>query len=172
MKSSLTPIALILLAGIAFFYYIQPGYAEIQKLRAQSEQYDIALEKAREFEDIRNQLTLQLNQFQSSDLERLKRMIPDSIDSTRLIIEINEIAKRYSSGIESIRISDLRQTGAQAEQAALDPYNTITIGFSMKSSYENFLQFLEDVEENLRLTDVQIMGFLLQQKVGRSTHMM
>ncbi|HRH26465.1 MAG TPA: type 4a pilus biogenesis protein PilO [Candidatus Paceibacterota bacterium] len=154
---ALTPILLFLAAIAAFFYYIKPGYATIQQLQVQNKQYDVALEKAEEFAIKRDELNDQLNQFKKEDLQRLERMIPDNIDSTRLIIEIDQIAKKYASGITGIRVDDGQSSGGATPSSL--PYNVVTIGFGIKATYEDFNDFLKDIEVNLRLSDAAVVSF-------------
>jgi Tfp pilus assembly protein PilO len=154
---ALTPIILFIVAIVGFFYYIKPGYATIQQLQAQNMQYDVALEKAEEFTRKRDELNDQLNQFKKIDIERLERMIPDNIDSTRLIIEVDQIAKKYASGITGIRVDDGQSSGTAAPTSL--PYNVVTIGFAIKTTYQDFNDFLKDIETNLRLSDASVVSF-------------
>lgn len=146
----LTPLLLLGL-GIGILYvYVRPQYAEIQNKRTQIAQYDLALQKANEFQQERDRLIAELNALQQTDLERAEKMVPDSIDATKLVLEINEIAKRYGASIESIRIADQAQT----EQTASRAFNIVTLGFNVKMTYDNLMSFAAELEENLRLVDI------------------
>ncbi len=150
----LTPL-LLLGVGIGILYmYAWPKYGEIGTKHVQIEQYDLALQKAAEFRIIRDKLIADLNALQQTDLERAEKMVPDSIDATRLVLEISEIAKRHDSSIESIRIADQAQTGSQIEQNFSRPYSIVVLGFNVKMTYDNLLSFMRELEENLRLVDI------------------
>lgn len=163
MIKALSPILFVIAALIGFFYYIKPGYAVIQSMQREVRQYDIAIEKAEEFADLRDELVEKMNALPQTDVERLERMVPDAIDPTRLIIEMNEIAKKFSTGIENIKItSDDRQTRG-AEDTSGRPYNSIAIGFQLKSSYLNFVRFVQELETSLRLTDISALSITTSQ---------
>lgn len=150
----LTPLLLLGLGAAILYFYVRPEYAEIGEKRVQIDQYDLALEKAEEFKTHRDRLITELNALQQTDLERAEKMIPDSIDATKLVLEINEIAKRHGSSIESIKIADQNQTSRQSDPTTTRPFNVVVLGFNVKMTYENIVGFTAELEENLRLVDV------------------
>ena len=114
-----------------------------------------------------DELTIKKNRISDDDLKNLKRLLPESVDNVRLIIEMETIVKRYSSdpskGFKSINISKVANTTGDNSSGAIvsegDKYNSLTINFVVSMSYENFVKFLEELESSLRLADIKSITF-------------
>jgi hypothetical protein len=156
----LTPIFLILISIALVFWYINPGYGKIGTMRNQLATYENALERAQAANAKRNDLLNRYNSFTTDQLDYLQKLLPDSIDNIRLIVDLNTIAARYSSGIHNIRLSASdSSTAAVALAENNGPYGTLTVSFATSMTYSNYLLFMRDVEKNLRLMDVTGITF-------------
>ena len=62
----------LLIAGAIFFYYTKPTYDSVQEIKAQSIQYDVALEKAAELQNLKQDLLKRFNSFNPTDLEHVQ----------------------------------------------------------------------------------------------------
>ncbi len=155
----LAPLILIVLAIAGSFFYTKPLYANIQRLLADKAQYEDALEKARELDVEITKLNNIKNSFSGEDLDRLHVMIPQNIDTIRLVIEINEIAKKYSTGVKSIRITNTADLQSTTKTPQKQNDNAFALSFSIATSYDRFTDFLKDLESNLRLADVTGLTF-------------
>lgn len=160
MSKLITPIILILVAGAVFFALISPGYERIKNLKVEGGQYGEALEKSRQLQEIRDELLAKYNNFSSSDLDDLKKIVPDHVDNVRLIIEIDSIASQYGM---VVRDASLSQQESKEEGIIISPgrqKEEITLSFSVVSSYDSFLRFLADLEKSLRIVDIESVSFL------------
>jgi len=156
----IVPLLLLIIAILGSIFYTKPLYADIMKLRADRAQYNEALANAQLLDDRLTKLINDKNSFSSDDLARLRAMVPDNIDTVRLAIEINEIAKKYSSGIKSISLTntaDMQSASKKTSKAIAN--NAVTIGFSVGMSYDSFIDFTRDIESNLRIADVVGVSF-------------
>jgi hypothetical protein len=95
-----------------------------------------------------------------SDVEKLEKMIPDSIDNIRLIIEIDKIAQKYNMSLKDARIAE-KKTEADSLQAALAAssgmstlYGVGELSFGVSGTYEAYIAFIKDLEKSLRLIDI------------------
>jgi len=97
-------------------------------------------------------------------LARLQKLLPDTVDNVRLIIDMDEIAKRYGLTIGNVRLDETKVTksGAKDSTATItggeSGYGTIPMGFSVTADYDTFLSFLEDLETSLRIIDITNIG--------------
>lgn len=178
--SNITPIILILASIGLFFGYINPTYTgvtgaintadkSIQELRVEENGYKEALNKTREIELVRNGLLARFNDLKESDKEKITKLLPDHIDSVRLIIDINNIAAEYGMSLSNIILTasgvlPTPKTGMSASAATFvgpdeRQYDSIKLGFTITGTYENFIQFLKEIEESLRLVDVTSLAF-------------
>lgn len=156
---SLTPIIFILASIALFFMVTDPVYKEVKTLRVKYAQYQDVLDKATELLKQRKTLQDKYNSFAEDDISRLKKLLPDTVDNVRLIIDIDEIAKRYGITIKNVRLDDTKTTTGTKDATATitsgeAKYGTIPMGFSVNSDYDTFLSFLEDLESSLRIVDV------------------
>ncbi len=92
---SLIPLLLLLVSGIAGYFLIKPFYEDILLIQADNAEYHKAIAEGVKFQERVAALTEKRNQLAPTDLERLEKVVPNNIDNVRLIIEINEIAKKY-----------------------------------------------------------------------------
>ncbi len=156
----LTYIFMITVAVGSFFVYTNPHYKSVQALQEEAAEYESALVKAEQAEQLKAELAIKRETFTEEDVEYLHKMLPDTVDNIRLLLDINQIAAGYGSTISGIRVDT-----KSSDQAAKDPgapkmvYGNVAIGFSVTMSYTAFLSFLKDLERNLRITDLTVLGF-------------
>ncbi len=149
---ALTPIILILFAVGLFFFQINPQYADVKILRAESAQYDEALEVAEELKKLRGDLAQKLASFSPAELQKLERFMPQGLDTVRMILDINGIATGYGITPREIKTTDTPKN--LSPDATSGPYNTASISFVFSTSYQNGVDFITDVEKSLRLVDI------------------
>lgn len=157
--SNFAPI-IMLVASIGLFVgYIDPQYAEIKTLQSKKTDYDQALLDAQKLGEKRNDLLSKINSFRESDLNRISKFLPDNIDNVRLIIDIDEIAKRYGMRIRNFTTSQTKKDQAFVgdDQTA---YSTLALSFFTSGTYEQFVAFMKALESSLRLVDIVSVEFL------------
>ncbi|MBL7045629.1 MAG: type 4a pilus biogenesis protein PilO [Parcubacteria group bacterium] len=151
-------IALAVSAGV-FFGYIDPTYEKVKATKAVDIQFNQALSKSRELQEIRDTLLSRFNTFSQADLDRLVKMLPDNIDNVRLILDIDGIASKYNMRTRNVQIAT--NTGDSADAIRIDTGATdsVVLSFSVAGSYEDFIEFLKDLESSLRIVDVLSLKF-------------
>lgn len=164
------PTLLIVIAGVIFFWYINPAYATIRSLLAQQAQYDDALSKSRQLQDIRDQLLARYNTFSQSEIDRLQKLIPDHVDNVRLVLDLDSMASKYGMRVRNVSIdtSDTTPAGAGAANGqqvgpSSLPYESVIVTFEVSGTYDAFRQYLADLEKSLRLGDVVGISFASNQ---------
>ena len=153
------PIILLIASVGLFVVYVNPTYQHDQALSAEASDYNQALSKASELRARREELTQQYDAIDSSDIDRLTKLLPDSVDNVRLIININDIAEKYGMNIKDIQISEDNANSGETLGPNTQSYGTITLSFGITSTYENFEAFLKDLESSLRIVDVTSLSF-------------
>lgn len=158
------PILALLIAGGAFYFYIDPTYTEIRTLREEESTLKLALDRARELQTVRDQLISRKGAFSTSDLERLEKMLPDHVDNVRLALDMDSLAAQYSMRIRNVLVEktgDTRATAARQVQVGPDEraYESMRISFTVSGPYATFRSFLADLETSLRLVDVESLSF-------------
>ena len=157
-------IIVIVAALASFVLVVQPQYKEIQDLQRKSEDLEQVLANARRLQSLRDDLLDKRNQLSNSDLALLEKMVPESVDNVKLILELQNIANQYNLEIQTAS-TDKEEDGegenAQPTFVDIDSrdYGIIALDFNITGTYFDFLAFLRDIERNLRITDVRSLAF-------------
>ena len=154
----IVPTILIILSGAAFWAFISPRYENVKVLRAQEAQFDEALSRSKELIALRDKLLSKYNTFQTDDLERLAKLLPDTVDNVRLVLDIDSIAAKYGMTIRNASVREALQP-QDAIGPSTDAWGSITLEFITTASYENLTRFLADLEGSLRIVDVTDISF-------------
>ena len=157
---SLVPVLFVVIAGGIFFGFIDPAYSRVQELRAEESQFDQALNRSRELQQVRDQLLSRFNVISQSNVNRLEKFLPDNVDNVRLILDMDSIAARYGMRTRNVQlqVADDRPGLGQVGQDDRE-FQSIIVSFSVSGPYNEFLAFIEDLEQSLRLVDVVNISF-------------
>jgi len=164
MNSNVTPFFLLILAIALFYVYINPGYAKIGTLRAQQAEYSDALDKVQQIQQIRDTLLTKYNSFSPDDLNKLETMLPDNVDNVHLVLDISNVAASYGLSIKNVKVNRDDTAGADNQNQTAPPYGKLTVAFTVTGgSYENFVKFLDTIEQSLRIIDITGVSFTTDQ---------
>ena len=167
-------LLLFFLVSIGLFVVIvDPVYKENKVLLEERGKLDEALAKARELEQAYKDLEERASSISVEDYERLQRFLPDRVDNVRLILDIDQIARRYGLTITGLSFQKKEEQPRPSPQAAqrsafAQPVveengviatkdvqlQSLRFQFTVSSSYVQFLSFLRDLEKSLRLVDI------------------
>ncbi len=178
---------LLILLGLslfAFSTYVKPHFTTTKALQTQIKEYNENLDTADKLKTSREELISRYNSIAKSDLDNLKTLLPDSVDNIRLIIQVDSLANRNGlSTVRNVEYQPQEKVVAGAPQTAQNvpspeaskrPYGEFVVSFETSGQYKNFLSFLSDLEENLRLVDVTKVEFtptgLVQSLAGNMTY--
>lgn len=153
-------IILIVLAIALFALFTNPRYVGVRELSVEQQRFDDALDRSKELVALRDALLSKYNSIKTEDLERIDTMLPDSIDTVRLIIDINTLASRYGMSLTNISIG--LPDEAQADGAlgpSSEDFGRLSLSFTVLSSYDRFRAFTADLERSLRLVDITSLSF-------------
>jgi Tfp pilus assembly protein PilO len=163
MSRLILPIILILAALGLFVVYTNPTYQASKAIAAEVSAYDEALTKSKELIALRDQLISKRNTFSPTDVAKLSKMLPDNVDNIRLIIDINNIAVRHNLSLTNVQLGDISDSrtarNAFSGGGSGDAVGSVTVGFGLNATYDQMLEFLQDIEHSLRIIDVQNLGF-------------
>jgi len=173
------PIILIGISVTVFVMFSNPIYTQIGELRAQSVSYDEALKNSKTLENERDKLTAKDNAIDPDNKIKLQKLLPDNVDNIRLILEIEQIGLPYGMALKDVKYNatpDKEKTtaanpagaavvgGAGAGDAENKEYGSWDLEFSTSGTYDNFLNFVRDIEQNLRIVDISSIVFEVDTK--------
>ncbi|MFZ3015844.1 MAG: hypothetical protein WA101_02465 [Minisyncoccia bacterium] len=161
------PVILIGIAVAGFFMFTNPLYENISAINAQVASYNEALTNSKTLEAERDKLTQKYNAFDPENLSKLEKLLPDNVDNIRLILEIEKIASPYGMVLKDVKYDTKPKTdttGATVQasvtsQSLNKDYGTWDLEFSTQGTYSNFVNFIKDLESNLRIVDISSIQF-------------
>lgn len=160
------PIILITAAIAGFFILISPLYNDISLKKGQIASYDEALNNSKALEAERDKLTQKYNSFDPENLTKLQKLLPDNVDNIRLILEIEKIASPYGMVLKDVKYDATSKndvlvptTGQEIEKFSRKDYGIWDLEFSTQGTYINFINFIKELEKNLRIVDISSIQF-------------
>jgi hypothetical protein len=174
MGSFITPILLLIASGALLFTVTQGQYDEYKTLSGEIEQRITTLETFKEFIVLRDKL-LDTSQKISGNRDvddRINKMVPETIDTIRLNMDLYGIAGFYNIRLKDLAITVAAEDGQSVAQSAvsMDPSamagqagitvqnkavrKAYNIKFGFTSTYEKSIAFLKDLERSLRIIDI------------------
>ncbi len=163
------PALMTVAAIVLFVVFTNPTYKDVGQLRTVQAAYDQALNNSQELLKVRNELTTKYNNLSTTDRDRLTKLMPDTVDNIRLIIDTQNIALSHGMTLKDIKYDARAQSNATPNaNAPTTPnqlaanqkdYGTFQLEFSVTGSYQNFQAFLTDMEQSLRLVDIESVTF-------------
>lgn len=163
------PILLLGTSGLMLFMFTNPNYEKIQAKKVELASYNEALDNSKLILGQKDKLLSIVNEIPEEQKLKLEKLLPSNIDNIRLILEINNIAKRYGVILRAIEFGSTPQAvpktaiGQKAPMNAPDlgnsDYGTVTLGFTMVASYSTCVSFLKEIETSLRLVEIKSVIF-------------
>lgn len=173
----LLPLILVAAAVAGFLLITQPIYDEATTLQIEADKYNEALANAKILQEERDRLIKKLNSFNPQDLERLEKIVPESVDNIKLILEIQKVAQERGILVKNVKFQpeqfievdptvpvattrnnqsgNVRRPGA-AQNLDYDIYD---LEFSIEGKYGAFVDFMKLMERSLRIVDVRTISF-------------
>lgn len=148
------PILFILLSIGLFFMYVDPTYKIIQETLKEEEKFNHALDKSKELQEVRDRLLSRYNTFSTEELNRLSKLLPDHVDNVRLILDIDHIASAYGMRIKNVAVGNKGNKPEGVIGPDIVPYQSVSLAFSIVSSYDALKDFIRDLEKSLRIVDI------------------
>ncbi len=173
MLKVIFPILLLSTSVLMFFTFINPHYQKIKTEKIELSDYNEALDNSKIILGQKNDLLATVNEIPQEQKDKLEKLLPSNIDNIRLIIEINNIAKRYGIVLRAIEFGstpgsgDKKTDSSQMGQKGAAPsttggnneYGTVTLGFTTVASYKTCVSFLKEIETSLRLVEIKSVLF-------------
>lgn len=166
MNRNITATILIVLAVGIYFTITEGVLNEAKKVSAMNRQYTDAIENATTLIKARDKVRDDWKKISVEDQEKLNKMIPESVDNIRLVIDLNNLASKHGFSLKGIKANVDTKAPTTASAARIPEVNpnsnvlpssivdTVTVSFSVTAPYLQFISFMQDLESNLRLMDI------------------
>lgn len=165
MNKNLTPLILIVLSVGIYFTFTRAKIDELQAIRQVNAQYEQALKNSEKLVKVRDTVRDNYNKISQDDQERLEKILPDNVDNVRLIIDVSGVAARHGIVMKNVKTTTPKDASEPVVDTAMGQgmgvsapkqgsYSTVTLSFDVSSNYQNFLNFLKDIEASLRIIEI------------------
>ncbi len=164
----ITQVALITISLIIVFAYLKPSFLELREKQDELFVYEDTVAKAEEYNNAIQQLIEKSNSFSSSDLEQLNTFIPSTIDSLKVMRDIESIFTAAKQPLLSLIPKEVvtPQSGdviVEAQIVNSDPVMTNTsyqdFEVSFVGTYEDLKKTIELTERNETLLELMSLSF-------------
>lgn len=162
------PTILIGVSIALFFTFTKPLFQDIVLLREEMMAYNQALDNSKALENERDKLTQKYNAIGGENLNKLQKLLPEGVDNIRLILELEKLALPYNMVLRDVQYDATQKDSSvnsgviQSEainQNLRKDYGIWNLEFSTEGTYNNFLNFIKDLENNLRIVDIASVSF-------------
>ena len=150
-------MTIFFLAGAVTIFFIksQPIFNETKNLREQVIAFDNALADARKIKETKDELIAKYNDISQSDIDRIDKLVPSQTDAIKFIMEVDDIIKNNGMILRSIDVKNAEGSKAPPDAGGKSKlFETVSFAMKIAGSYESFFSFVKNMEENLRLTDI------------------
>jgi hypothetical protein len=148
-----------------FIVYTQPAYERAQEIKTDLSQYDAALDKSRELQELKRSLLARYNTFGGTELTRLNKLLPDHIDNVRLTLDLDSLSARHGMSIQNVTLNTAQSSSETPPATVLGAlgsqqkaFDSLTLQFATAGSYNQFVSFMQDLERSLRIVDVTALS--------------
>ncbi|MFC1594827.1 hypothetical protein ACFL3E_00155 [Patescibacteria group bacterium] len=135
-----------LLWGIAM-----PQWEEVSDLRDEFKELEDVNERVRDVRASRDDLLKRYNDIPLSKIELLDLLIPKEVKKAEVLIEIDDLTSKYGLVLKNLTFSD---DVANLKEKNTLGFRKLNTTFSFLGSYASFRAFLDAVERNIHLTEV------------------
>lgn len=145
-----------------FYTFIDPQYGKVKEVRAEAQEFKQMLKNVSEIARIREDLEIKHREIPQQEVEKLEKALPDNSDIVKLALDLDAIASKYGIAIKKIEVGEKQvdDVATFIEQPTIAAnYEKETVSFGFVTSYDNFRNFVSDIEKSLRIIDIQSASF-------------
>jgi Tfp pilus assembly protein PilO len=161
LVSAFFAFAFVVAAFIFFFDFVQPTYSDVQALRSKQlgEENYIANQTAL-VKQVQTVLATYQNEAQGA--ANVGLAMPSGQDVAGALAQVEGIAGNNGVSIGSIAVTppqvQVRTANASSSAGLMKPLGSFTFKLAASGSYENFKNFLSEIETNIRIFDVKAVS--------------
>lgn len=157
MNNNIFGILIIILAALLYPFFIKPLVAEVEIERVAVSKLEETITIAEDFAKDKARLLARVEEFTDEELTKLDTILPEEIDTIRLILDIEQVALKYNLNLtREISVEDITER-TRTEGDSTVPFNKLGISVNLDGSYSALLAFLTEISLSEQLLDVKSM---------------
>ncbi|MBI2038923.1 MAG: type 4a pilus biogenesis protein PilO [Candidatus Niyogibacteria bacterium] len=153
--------SLLFASSIAVFIFgVRPVWQDIGTLGAKKDTFSTTIERINELRRARDTLIQTYNSISQTDIRRVKKILPDTLNSGLILVELSNLASQSGFLLKSTDVSAAAgRSGAPVVRGANQRFAEVQLKLVVSGPYERFRSFLQNLEKNLRIIDVTSLSF-------------
>lgn len=157
MSKVLMPVLFLITAIGLFFTYLSPAYDVLLASQAQEARLDESIKQSEALLATHDDLLRKYNSIPAEDIKRLVQLLPNDVDTVRLIMDIDALTTKHSLSVRSFKVPNInaravKNTTQTAEEEK--PVGEAILTIECDGDYFDFKELLNDIEISLSLVDV------------------
>lgn len=147
-------------AAILFFTWTQPIFDDVKSLYYKEQTLNTMLANFTEFQTKRDNVLSNYNAINKDDLARLNKFLPSMANAVDLVVEIEDITKASGLILKDIDVKkpeDIQKSSFEEQKTGV---GKILVTMKVVGPYKSFVSFLENLEKNLRLIEIEKITFI------------
>lgn len=156
LRNIFATILILVAVGIVIFW-ARPLWEESKKIAAEKSDLNRALAEFRKLRKVRDEVLTTYNALSREDLEKLGKLLPPGPQSGTLLVNLDNLSRQSGVLLKKVEIRE-RKEGAPALPGQ-EAFEKLPVELTVAASYEAFGTFLDALEGNLRLLDIQELSF-------------
>ncbi len=149
MKKNIIALVLVVVFISILFLLDWPAYKKFVFLSNETERYENLLEEEKGLLVKVNQLK-EIYESRENELKKVHYSLPAGKEVPNLIVQFEALASENGLILESLDFIELTEQ---------EKYKGLSVSLSISGTYQSFKSFLEALEFNVRLMDVQSVKF-------------
>ncbi len=154
MNRYIIPIFFVLLSVGVYVMYIDPTYSLIRVGLNKQKEYTDYLAQAKTAQERIAELKQVQESFPTGYEQALSTILPDTVDSTRLIIDVEGVALARGLHLKAPTVSDVPPS-----RTSPSSFTKHVLKFAVTAPYSVFRVLLRDLESSLAIRDTSNISF-------------
>jgi Tfp pilus assembly protein PilO len=157
--SSTTKLVFIVIAVIVGYFFIYSPMGDLTALMNKKQEYENSMATISNIESVQKGLQDKFNKISDDDKKNIDATLPTSFSFVKLVSQIDALSAGFGISIGNITLKGQSSSVGDSIKTSqpAKPYNSAIIGFSFKSSYENFNAFMNELGRSMRILDIKSM---------------
>jgi len=157
-KNIIIAILILVFLGIVFFLD-WPAFEQISRLREEIRDYNKLIAEKEELAAKVEQLK-SVYENKQGNIKKVYYALPRTKEVPEIIVQLEALASENGLILEKIDIQEIKKQESREENGA--GVNTLKISLAVSGTYSSFKSFLEALEYNIRVMDIQSIKFSLK----------
>lgn len=162
----LTLVVIIIIISLSYYFILEPKYQQVRLGGSyNAETLTDELGKRKNYLNQLQELNQNYQQFNRSQIDQLEKILPNQKDVAGLFVQLQALAENNNLLLSGVTITETAEEISKNKEKISPSHikkmniSLTLVGVQKSNTYQEIKTFLEDLENNLRLFDVNAVYF-------------